>query len=83
MLTQGAQQLCLAADIMHVAAQLEHTEWTMAFDVDPALATASRTRLLALCADANAIVAANHFSDTVFGRVSRAGDGEYRWHPLS
>lgn len=78
----GGQRLCLTADIMHVAAQVAMPEWTMAFDVDPAQATASRKRLMAELAQPDTLAAINHFSGGVFGRITHA-DSAYQWHPLT
>lgn len=80
-LTRDGQRLILTADIMHVAAQIDKSDWTMAFDVDPAQATASRKMLLRLCAEPDTVAAVNHFSNGVFGRISH-GEGGYRWEPV-
>ena len=69
------------ADVLHSPLQLAAPELTSNFCADPAQASATRHRLLAECAQSNAIVATYHFPPPVFGHVVTSGAG-YRFEPL-
>jgi glyoxylase-like metal-dependent hydrolase (beta-lactamase superfamily II) len=60
--------------------QLDHPDWTAAFDTDAADTVATRRRLLDRAVERGAIVAAFHIGRT--GRVARTGSG-YRFEPGS
>lgn len=77
----GEQRVFLTGDVLHGAMQLRERDWSVAFDVDAALARQSREQLYAELTRPNTIVAVNHFSDAVFGRISQEGEN-YRWTPL-
>lgn len=80
-LQAGEPRLFLIGDLMYGEMQLQETDWNVAFDTDPAQAQAARERLLPQLTAPNVIVAANHFSDTVFGRIHPRKDA-YGWLPL-
>lgn len=80
-LESGGQVGYLLADVLHGAMQLSEPEWSVAFDADPVTARQSRERILAEVTRPGVIVAANHFSNTVFGHIVQ--DGDVRgWRPL-
>jgi glyoxylase-like metal-dependent hydrolase (beta-lactamase superfamily II) len=81
LLTTGDERAYLLADIVHGAMQFEEPEWSVAFDSDPAMARRSREGLYPELIKPNTISIANHFSNTVFGRLAKEGD-TYRWQPL-
>jgi glyoxylase-like metal-dependent hydrolase (beta-lactamase superfamily II) len=81
LLTSGDQRAYLLADVVHGAMQFQEPEWSVAFDTDPVLARQSREGLYEALIKPNTIAIANHFSNTVFGRVVKEGDS-YRWVPL-
>lgn len=81
LLTSGDERAYLLADIIHGAMQFEEPAWSVAFDTDPAMARRTREGLYAELIKPNTISIANHFSNSVFGRVVKEGDG-YRWQPL-
>jgi hypothetical protein len=70
------------ADVMHSPLQLATPDLTSNFCIDPALARATRHRLLDACARSEAIVATYHFPPPAFGRIGRSGSG-YFFEPLS
>lgn len=74
----GNDTLYLLGDVLHGVMQLAERDWTVAFDVDPELARESREALYPQLAMPNTLVAVNHFSDAVFGRITATGDG-YNW----
>lgn len=81
-LESGDESLYLVGDIVYGRMQLQQPDWNAAFDTDPAMAAAARNMLLSRLVAPRTLVLANHFSDTVFGRVRRAGDA-FAWTPLN
>jgi glyoxylase-like metal-dependent hydrolase (beta-lactamase superfamily II) len=69
------------ADVVHHPLQLGDPDMTSNFCLDPALAVATRRRLLEDCVARGTIVAPYHFPTPVFGRFQRAGAG-YEYVPL-
>jgi glyoxylase-like metal-dependent hydrolase (beta-lactamase superfamily II) len=76
----GDGTILYAADAFVHELQLEHPDWTAAFDADADDTVASRRRLLDHAAESGAIVAAFHVGRR--GRVARNGSG-YRLEPES
>lgn len=77
----GDDRLFLLGDLLHGEMQLRELDWSAAFDIDAAAARKSRERMYSELVKPNTLSAANHFSDYVFGRISR--DGEvYKWSPI-
>src|SRR5258707_7187232 len=70
-------------DIVHAQrVQLQHPEVTVAFDIDPAAATATRNKLLPKLADGDVLIAGPDSSlFPPLGRVRKVGDG-YIWAPV-
>lgn len=77
---EGTEILFLA-DVVHHPLQLSDPETTSNFCMDPAMANATRRRLLDDCVANGTIVAPYHFPTPVFGRFERAGTG-YTYVPL-
>jgi len=73
-LSSGAERAIVMGDVIHCPVQLEEEEWGCVFDVDPALARATRDSLLAELEGSDTLMAAGHFSDFSFGRVMQ-GEG--------
>ncbi|MBQ0866939.1 MBL fold metallo-hydrolase [Streptomyces smyrnaeus] len=80
-ITAGGQRLIAFGDALHSPIQIDHPEWSTAFDHDPAQAAAHRGQLVDELAEPNTIGFGIHFADVVFGQVERDGDGP-SWHPL-
>ncbi len=78
LITQGEQRLYLLADVLHGAMQVTEPGWSVAFDVDVAQARATRDGLYEELVQPHTLVAANHFSQTVFGRIVAGVNGR-RW----
>jgi glyoxylase-like metal-dependent hydrolase (beta-lactamase superfamily II) len=74
----GGHLLTLLADAIIDELQFAHTDWVSAFDHEPDQTIATRKRLLAETAAADADVLAYHIGD--FGRVESSSTG-YTWHP--
>jgi glyoxylase-like metal-dependent hydrolase (beta-lactamase superfamily II) len=76
----GDETVLYVADAFVHELQLEHPEWTAAFDADAYATVATRRRLLDHAVEKGAVVAAFHVGHT--GRVVRAGSG-YRFEPAA
>jgi glyoxylase-like metal-dependent hydrolase (beta-lactamase superfamily II) len=77
-ISSGAVRAIILGDVIHCPVQLDEEEWACVFDVDPALARATRDKLVAELEGSSSVVAAGHFSDFVFGRIMR-GAGKRHW----
>ncbi|UOZ03450.1 MBL fold metallo-hydrolase [Amycolatopsis sp. WQ 127309] len=67
---QATESVLIVGDVLHSAAQISDSGMTFATDVDPARARTARDRVLAR---PDTVLAAGHFTGTVFGNV--VGDG--------
>ena len=80
-LESAGQKLLFWGDLLHVAdVQLPDPAVTIAFDVDPATAAATRKRALAAAVAGRYLVAADHVAFPGIGHVQTDGAG-YRWIP--
>ena len=75
------QRLYLTGDLLHGVMQLREPDWSVAFDADPVQARATREAMYPLLTQPDTIVAVNHFSNAVFGRM-RAAAGLVAWDPI-
>ncbi|MFJ9517904.1 hypothetical protein ACIRPK_06495 [Kitasatospora sp. NPDC101801] len=66
---------------MHSPIQIDHPDWSSAFDHNLILTAAHRHRLVAELAQLGTIGFGVHFADVVFGHVRWDGDGS-AWRPL-
>jgi glyoxylase-like metal-dependent hydrolase (beta-lactamase superfamily II) len=81
--TIGGESLLVIGDAVHVwAAQFDHPEWSMIYDVDPALAISTRQKLFHQAATERTFVHAYHLPFPGLGHVRPAGSG-YQWVPRS
>ncbi|MFJ6757080.1 MBL fold metallo-hydrolase [Streptomyces sp. NPDC091273] len=80
-ITGGGRRLIAFGDAVHSPIQIDHPEWSSAFDHDQARTADHRHRLVAELAEPDTIGFGVHFADVVFGRVQRDGDGP-AWRPL-
>ncbi|MFN4011286.1 MAG: MBL fold metallo-hydrolase [Pannonibacter sp.] len=73
------QSLLVLADVVHVPAlQFARPEWSVAFDVDPALAAETRKKVLDMASADGVMVAGMHLGFPGFGHVARDGEA-YRY----
>jgi glyoxylase-like metal-dependent hydrolase (beta-lactamase superfamily II) len=80
-LTQGEDKLLVLGDAVHsFALQFPHPEWTMMYDVDPALAAKTRTKIFKDAASERTTVMAFHLPFPGIGHVRAAGSG-FEWVP--
>lgn len=82
LLEAGGQRLYLLADVLHGAMQISEPDWSVAFDIDPAQARVTRDALYADLTQPDTLVAVNHFSGTVFGRIATTESGRI-WQPFA
>lgn len=81
LLEGGGQRLYLLGDVLHGVMQLREWDWSVAFDADPAAARQTREGLYPQLAQPDTLVAVNHFSNRVFGRITES-DGGLNWQPV-
>ncbi|MFF3676586.1 MBL fold metallo-hydrolase [Streptomyces sp. NPDC002120] len=74
-ITGGGRRLIAFGDAMHSPIQVDHPDWSSAFDHDQARTADHRHRLVAELAEPDTIGFGVHFADVVFGRVRRDGEG--------
>jgi glyoxylase-like metal-dependent hydrolase (beta-lactamase superfamily II) len=77
----GDERVIILGDIMHSVAQVSHPEWICGFDVDPIAAQKTRERMLQELEKPATVAGTSHFSNTVFGRLTRVDDRHY-WQEL-
>ncbi|MCU7820822.1 MBL fold metallo-hydrolase [Kitasatospora sp. DSM 101779] len=80
-ITGGGRRLIAFGDAVHSPIQIDHPEWSAAFDHDLARTAEHRRRLVAELAEPDTIGFGVHFADVVFGHVRQDGDGP-AWKPL-
>jgi len=77
------QKILFWGDTIHAQrVQLQHTEVTVVFDIDPAAAAATRSQLLPELAHENVVIAGPHMLFPSVGRLRKSGSG-YIWAPVS
>lgn len=75
----GAESLLIWGDVLHAPAfQFAQPDWALAFDADPAQASATRRQMLDMAAADGMLVAGMHLDFPGFGFVETAGDA-YRF----
>ena len=76
LITSGAETLLIWGDIVHVPEiQVPRPEVTVAFDVDPAQAEATRRRMFDMVATDRLLIAGMHVHFPGMARIARRGDG--------
>lgn len=80
-ITGGGRRLIAFGDSAHSPIQIDHPDWSTAFDHDPARSAEHRRRLVAELAEPGTIGFGGHFADVVFGQVRPDGHGP-AWRPL-
>ena len=77
-LSSGTERLIVLGDAMHCPAQLTETEWSFLYDVDPAMASATRRRLLQEAEAPGTALLPCHFPGMQAARLVPA-EGTRRW----
>lgn len=73
-IVSGAERGIIIGDIAHHPAQLTETEWSVMFDIDPALGVKSRQAIIERIERDDAVVIGGHFPPPGIGRLIRLGD---------
>jgi len=76
--SSGADRAVILGDVANCPVQITEPEWSVLFDVDPALARQTREHVLAELEGTATVVADGHFPESVFGRVI-PGEGKRLW----
>ncbi|MFE9629502.1 MBL fold metallo-hydrolase [Streptomyces sp. NPDC006463] len=80
-ITGGGRRLIAFGDAVHSPIQIDHPDWSSAFDHDGTRTADHRRRLVAELAEPGTIGFGVHFADVVFGHVRHDGDGP-AWQPV-
>ncbi|MEV6955586.1 MBL fold metallo-hydrolase [Streptomyces sp. NPDC051183] len=80
-ITGGGRRLIAFGDALHAPIQIDHPEWSSAFDHDRVRTAEHRRRLVAEMAEPGTIGFGVHLADVVFGQVRHDGAGP-AWRPL-
>jgi glyoxylase-like metal-dependent hydrolase (beta-lactamase superfamily II) len=72
-ITSAGEQALITGDFMHHPCQIARPEWSSTADTDPALARATRERMLASLAGAAVLVIGTHFAGRTAGHVVADG----------
>ncbi|SEM89783.1 Glyoxylase, beta-lactamase superfamily II [Loktanella fryxellensis] len=82
-LDDGAAQMLVWGDVTnHYVFSLQHPDSPVAFDDDPAMAIATRRRVLDMAATEGLLVSGHHMPFPAVGYVERHA-GAYRWVPVT
>ncbi|MFD9517595.1 hypothetical protein [Streptomyces sp. NPDC059979] len=80
-ITGGGRRLIAFGDSVHSPIQIDHPDWSSAFDHDPVLTADHRHRLVAELAEPGTIGYGVRFADVVFGHVQQDG-ADPAWRPV-
>ncbi|MFD9468370.1 MBL fold metallo-hydrolase [Streptomyces goshikiensis] len=80
-ITGGGRRLIAFGDAVHSPIQIDHPDWSSAFDHDLTRTAEHRGRLVAELAEPGTIGFGVHFADVVFGHVRQDGQGP-AWRPV-
>lgn len=75
------ERLLHLVDTLHAPVQLDHPEWSVAFDSDMDLAAETRRAMLGRAADEGMLTLLYHFAFPGLGHVTRAGQA-FDWRPV-
>ena len=77
--SDGAARAMLLGDVVHCPVELVEDDWSMIYDVDPALAARTREALSRELEGTDIPIAAAHFPGMRFGRLL-TGQGRRLWN---
>jgi len=78
----GSGKLLVQSDVTNIPIFVDHPDWHIAFDNDPAQAQATRHKFFDMAAAEKALVAGYHFWFPSVGHIEKAGAG-YRLVPVT
>ena len=73
MVRSGGERILITGDLAHHPAQVDHTEWCSAFDIDKSTTARTRANIFAQLEADGIKVAFCHFPEAPFGELIRAG----------
>ncbi|MGH7092304.1 MAG: MBL fold metallo-hydrolase [Stellaceae bacterium] len=73
-ISSEGEEALITGDFMHHPCQIAHPEWSSLADSDPAMAHATRDRMLAELGSRPVLVIGTHFAGATAGRIVRDGD---------
>ena len=82
LVSSGDEKAIIIGDVAHSPAQIVHSDWSPAFDVDPALSAKTRAEVWDRIEQQGLQVAAGHFRYPSIGGIVRV-EGKRRWQPVS
>jgi glyoxylase-like metal-dependent hydrolase (beta-lactamase superfamily II) len=74
LVASAGEMAIITGDLAHHPAQVDHTEWSPAWEHDPKMSAASRKRIIERLEGERGIAAFCHFPGEGFGRIVRSGD---------
>jgi glyoxylase-like metal-dependent hydrolase (beta-lactamase superfamily II) len=74
LLKSGGESLLITGDVAHHGAQVDRTDWSPAFDTDPAKSAETRTRVMERLEAEGHAAAFCHFPGAGFGKIVRSGN---------
>lgn len=74
LISSNGEKAAVAGDVAHHPMQVDHPEWSGAFDVDGRVSAASRAAFIDRLEAEGIIAAFCHFPGEGFGRVVRSGN---------
>jgi glyoxylase-like metal-dependent hydrolase (beta-lactamase superfamily II) len=80
--SSGSGKLLVQSDVTNIPMFVDHPDWHIAFDNDPAQAQATRHKFFDMAAAEKALVAGYHFWFPSVGHIEKAGAG-YRLVPVT
>lgn len=81
MMQHDGGRLLVLVDLLHVAVQFAHPEWSPTFDMQPEISPITRRELLRLAAKDDILTLFYHLPFPGLGRV-READGAFAWEPI-
>jgi glyoxylase-like metal-dependent hydrolase (beta-lactamase superfamily II) len=73
LVASGGEMAIITGDLAHHPAQVDHTEWSPAWEHNPKMSAASRKRIIERLEGEHGIAAFCHFPGEGFGRIVRSG----------
>ncbi|HEY8767597.1 MAG TPA: hypothetical protein VIP09_10145, partial [Dehalococcoidia bacterium] len=74
LVASSGEMAIISGDLAHHPAQVDHPEWSPAWEHDPKMSAASRKRIIERLESERGIAAFCHFPGEGFGRIVRSGN---------
>lgn len=80
--SSGGAECLLVGDLIHHPVHVRHRDWLPAIDFAPPQSIQSRSNLVDLAIELDAMVTAPHLPILTLGRLHRSADGVVHWRPV-